>query len=87
MSHQDEDTLSRVMITASVAQRWSEHARTTFSELAARGALPVVTTIPDERVRVEPDGSLTMYVQIPEGIEVSMRVEPGEWGWMGPRNQ
>ena len=79
------DTLSRVSIAATAVQRWHAAARRLVIEAQTHGVRRPAD-IPDELARVEPDGALTIYVQLPDGAEVSMRVEPAEWAWIGPRN-
>lgn len=81
-----DDTLSRVVLSHSAVKRWRARA----SELAREARKHGVRTpadIPDELARVEADGVLTLYVPMPDGTELSMRVEPHEWEWLGPRNQ
>lgn len=41
--------------------------------------------IPDEKARIENDGSLTIFVGLPIG-EVSLRVPPGQWAYRFPKN-
>lgn len=41
-----------------------------------------IPAIPDERGRIEDDGSLTIYVSVPNVIDVSMSVPPGQWQYM-----
>lgn len=80
------DTLSRVLLSASAVERWHALARDIAS--TNHGAGVDAASIPDELARVEADGSLTIYVTLPTGAEVSMRVEPSEWSWIeGARSQ
>ncbi len=81
-----DDTLSRVALSHSAVMRWHERASDLAREARSRGARKPAD-IPDELARVEADGALTLYVPMPDGTELSMRVEPHEWAWLGPRNQ
>lgn len=81
-----DDTLSRVALSRAAVDRW----HTKVSDLAHEARKHGVrrpADIPDELARVEADGALTLYVPMPDGAELSMRVEPNEWTWLGPRNQ
>ena len=81
-----DDTLSRVALSHSAVKRW--HAKA--GELAREARKHGVRTpadIADELARVEADGALTLYVPMPDGAELSMRVAPREWAWLGPLNQ
>ena len=81
-----DDTLSRVALTSSAVERWKALARRPETLAKLRGLPPVA--IPDELARVEADGSLTIYVPLPEGRgEIAMRVEAPEWAWRGQQNQ
>ena len=81
----DDDTLSRVALAATAVERWHAAARRLVIEAQTHGVRRPAD-IPDELARVEPDGALTIYVPMPDGAEVSMRVEPDEWAWIGPQN-
>lgn len=82
----DEDTLSRVVLSLAAVNRWHAKARELAQEARNHG-VRTPADIPDELARVETDGALTLYVPMPDGAELSMRVEPHEWAWAGPRNQ
>lgn len=79
-------TLSRVALSHSAVKRWHELAGNLAREARKHGARKPAD-IPDVLARVEADGALTIYVPMPDGAELSMRVEPHEWAWLGPRNQ
>lgn len=81
----DEDTLSRVALSASAIARWRARAQAFLAEAAAHGVRGP-SDVGDEMARIEADGSLTIYLPLPDGAEVSMRVEPDEWAWAGPPN-
>lgn len=74
------------MLSPSIAERWSQQARAQASTLRSHGVAHA-SHIPDEMARVEADGSLTLYVPLPDGTEISMRVAASDWAWSGPRNQ
>jgi hypothetical protein len=81
-----DDTLSRVALSHSAVKRWHERAGDLAREARKHGVRQPTNT-PDELARIEADGALTLYVPMPDGAELSMRVEPHEWAWLGPRNQ
>lgn len=81
----NEDTLSRVLLSKEAHERWLREAVKMAAQVANRGILSV-SDIPDEMARVEKDGSLTIYVPMPDGTELSMRCEPHEWAWGSSRN-
>lgn len=81
-----DDTLSRVALSRAAVDRWHTKARELAHEDRKNGVRRP-SDIPDELARVEADGALTIYVPMPDGAELSMRVEPNEWAWLGPRNQ
>ena len=85
MKEEKADCLDFVLITPTVFRVWmNEVVPHAVSELIARGAN--LDSIPDERGRVEEDGSLTIYVDLPGGIEVKMSVPPDQWDWKGGDN-
>lgn len=80
-----QDTLSRIGLSTIAIARWASRALQIAKEALDHGvACP--DDVPDEMARVEPDGSLTLYIPMPDGTELGMRVEPGEWTWTGQRN-
>lgn len=81
-----DDTLSRVVLSHSAVERWNERAGDLAREAKKHGVRNPAD-IHDELARVEADGALTLYVPTPDGTELSMRVEPHELAWLGPRNQ
>lgn len=73
------DDLDLVLLTPAVWRAWAfEVAPRAAALLAAAG---YTGPIPDERGRVEADGSLTIYVALPGGGEVGMSVPSGQWAW------
>ena len=78
--------LDLVNISVNVYQAWKCLARQAVKNLAARGILLRPEEIPDEQGRLETDGSLIVFVVLPNGEEVSLRVPPGQWAWRFPKN-
>ena len=70
----DETLISPVMFRA--YQAFAERVAAT---LVGSGVDP--RSIPDEQGRIEANGSLTIFVQLPNGIEVSMSVPKEHWAW------
>jgi len=73
------DDLDLVLLTPAVVREWTD-------EIAPRAAALLAASgyqgpIPDERGRVEEDGSLTIYVALPGGAEIGMSVLSLEWAW------
>lgn len=81
----NEDTLSRVALAPSAVQRWQDVSRSFLREARMHG-VSHFSDIPDELARVEEDGALTIYIILPDGVELSMRVDPSEWSWIGSKN-
>lgn len=80
-----DDTLSRVVLAPNIAVRWQRKAVEFLNDAVAHGVYNPAD-VGDEMARVEPDGSLSIYLPLPDGSELSTRVEPREWAWDGPRN-
>ncbi|MEK9135175.1 MAG: hypothetical protein AAB451_02650 [Patescibacteria group bacterium] len=78
--------LDQINITPDVWQAWQEKARQAVAELVSKGELVRPEEIPDEQARMEDDGSLTVFVVLPNNEEVSMRVPPDQWEWRFPKN-
>lgn len=79
------DTLSRIGLAPAAIARWGTRAQEIAREAREHG-ISSPEDVPDELAREEADGSLTIYITMPDGAELSMRVEPGEWAWTGERN-
>lgn len=56
-----------------------------WRELAARAAIGLrnieARDIPDEQVRVNDDGTLTIFVKVPDVIDISMDVPADQWAY------
>ena len=78
--------LDLVNISPSVYWAWNKLARQAVKNMAARGVRFRPEEIPDEAGRLETDGSLIIFVALPGGEEVSLRVPPDEWSWRFPEN-
>lgn len=76
--------LDQVNISSAVYQAWQALAKH-FAEIAVLLGIPP-DKIPDEQGRIENDGSLTIFVELPNIGEVSLRVPPGQWAWRFPKN-
>jgi hypothetical protein len=74
------DDLDLVLLTPAVVRAWSDEVAPRAARLLA--AAGYRGPIPDERGRVEEDGTLTIYVALPGGGEVSMSVPAGQWAWI-----
>ncbi len=70
----DDVLLSEVAVAA-----WQELARRVVEAMLVADIVIDTQSIPDERTRVETDGSLTIYVVVPGLGEVSMTILPEQW--------
>ena len=72
--------LDEVMLSTSAVTAWHEMAARVAPALQQIGKMRRETlSIPDERVRVNDDGTLTIFVNVPGAINVSMDVPAGQW--------
>lgn len=69
--------LATVLISPAVYRAWLEVVSNAVPRLLAAGIDP--RQLPDEQGRIEDDGSLTIFVVLPNGGEVSMPVPKGQW--------
>lgn len=77
-----EINLDEVMLSSDAAAAWYEMAGRVAVALQRIGKMRAKTlSIPDERARVNDDGTLTIFVNIPDVIDVSMPVPVGHWGY------
>lgn len=78
-----EIDLDEFMLSPSAVLAWGEMARRVAQELSAiaqtRGQM---LEIPDERARVNDNGSLTIYVKIPGVLDISMDVPADQWAYI-----
>lgn len=74
------DDLDLVLLSPAAWRAWAYGVAPRAAEVAAALGLQP-DQIPIERGRVEEDGSLTIYVVFPNGIEVNMSVPPDQWAW------
>lgn len=68
--------LDGILLTVETVKVYREFAQRVAQFLADKGVAP--KSIPDEQARVEENGSLTVFVAIPNG-EISMSVPPEHW--------
>lgn len=74
-----EIDLDDIMLTPAVVAAYSELAKRIAIALQER--INDASSIPDERVRMNDDGTLTIFVNIPEVIDVSMDVPADQWAY------
>jgi len=73
-----KNVLNKVFITPAVHRAWLQKSQ------HAVGLLPRginIASIPDEQAYVQPDGTLLIFVELPTGNRVEMRVSPDNWVW------
>lgn len=71
--------LDDVMLSREVFDVWNEFAKRTATQLQSLGVTDP-SQVPDEQGRVNADGSLTIFVALPNG-EVSMTVPKEHWAY------
>lgn len=75
-----EIDLDEIMLSQAAAAAWYEMAGRVATALQHIGKMRGKTlSIPDERARVNDDGTLTIFVNIPGIIDVSMDVPAENW--------
>lgn len=79
MQSKSEDVLDRVMIAPLVLERWKAHCFARGNALRLAAFRP--EEIADEEARLAADGALELFVRLPDGSEISMRIAAGEWVW------
>lgn len=72
--------LSRVALAERFLQRWITLVPQLVPEALKRG-VRCAGDVPDECARIEDDGSLTVFVPMPDGSELSAKAAPDEWAW------
>ena len=78
-----EINLDDVVLSPATVAAWQEIAKRVARALAEIARVRGTTfAIPDERGRVNDDGSLTIFISVPGVItEAFMDVPAGEWAW------
>lgn len=77
-----EVNLDEILLSEDATIAWREMAGRVAVALQHIGKMRSKTlSIPDERARVNDDGTLTIFVNIPDVIDVSMPVPVGHWGY------
>lgn len=71
--------LDQINISPDVCRAWLEKVRETIDRILASGAKLNPEEIPDEQARLEDDDSLTIFVVLPNGEEVNLKVPPNHW--------
>lgn len=75
------DTLDNVSLSAQAYDAWMAKAAAAARTLAASGSSIDPDSIPDERAKPLPDGSLLIWVPLPDGARVELVVPKGQWAW------
>ena len=71
-----EVSLDDIVLSPRVVDEWLAKAADAVRELEGR---VTIASIPDERARVNDDGTLTIFVEIPDILTISMEVPVGQW--------
>lgn len=75
------DTLDHVWLSEQAYDAWMAKAAAAARSFAATGGSLDPDSIPDERARPLPDGSLLIWVHLPNGTRVELAVPEGQWAW------
>ncbi len=73
--------LASVNFTPEAVEAYKAFTERIVQALIATDLAPDPKNIPDEQGRLESDGSLTIFVSLPNDVEVSMNVPKGHWAW------
>ena len=73
------NTLDKIMLTERAAKKWLSYISSTEVDRKIQGFNPKL--IPDEDARINADGTLTIFVLLPNGDEVSMTLASNDWGY------
>lgn len=71
--------LAGVQFSEEVVVAWKEMAQRIVPLILESGIDP--KNIPDEQGRVSADGTLTVFISLPNGIRVSMEVPKEHWSY------
>lgn len=74
-----EISLDEILLSKNAVRSWAEVANIAARAILARGKTS--EDIPDERARVEEDGSLTIYVVVADVGEFSLKISRDQWGY------
>jgi hypothetical protein len=74
------NTLDWVRLDEQAYRDWLALAEQAAHRRARSGRVLDLTAIPDEQARTLPDGSLEIYLELPEE-RLSLVVPPGRWAW------
>ena len=77
-----EISLDSILLSPDAVAAWHEMAgrfAEAIKQLEKMRGSPI--SIPDERARANENGTLTIFVQIPDALQVSMEVPRGHWSY------
>ena len=72
--------LDKVLLSEDASRSWHNHAASPQVQSLLKGIRP--SDIPDEDARLEADGSLTIFIILPTGVEIRMNISPSDWTWL-----
>ena len=75
-----EISLDDIYISPAVYFAWEKRAAIALKGLIAAGVRP--QDIPDERVTLNDDGTLTIFVEIPNVLDISLDVPADQWAYI-----
>ncbi|OGG52472.1 hypothetical protein A2851_05550 [Candidatus Kaiserbacteria bacterium RIFCSPHIGHO2_01_FULL_53_29] len=82
MSDHSVVDLDEIMFSRYATNAYLKFVEQVGSALSAAGLMPRdPKNVPLEQGRLEADGTLTIFVELPTGIEVAMNVPKGHWAW------
>ncbi len=71
--------LDEVLVPAAAVQTWMRLVRKNAARLPACHRFLDPLAIPGERARIEDDGSLTIFLPLAEGDEISLPIAARQW--------
>ena len=72
--------LDKVLLSEAASRSWHNHASSPQVQVLLKDIKP--SDIPDEDARLEADGSLTIFIILPTGVEIRMNISPSDWTWL-----
>ena len=80
-----KNNLDNVLLSPAAVAAWQQVAAKMAMVLKELGDTKAAE-IPNEDCEELPDGSLRIFVRLPNGIEASLTVPPDDWAWRMPKN-
>ena len=76
-----EISLNEILLSPAAVAAWHEMAKRIALALHRIGKLDENIKIPDERAELDDNGELTIFVEIPNIMKLSMKVPADQWSY------